>query len=64
MQELIDHAQKVAKTAAGGIAVAGTTYAGFDIATLTQYASFAAACATAVYFVVATYLAIRNRDRK
>lgn len=64
MQELIDHAKEVSKTMAGGAAVGGTTYFGFDIATLTQYASFAAACATAVYFVVATYLAIRNRDRK
>lgn len=64
MQELIDHAKEVSKTALGGVAVGGTTYAGFDIATLTQYASFAAAVATAIYFFVATYLAIRNRDKK
>jgi hypothetical protein len=64
MQDLIDHAKEVTKTIAGGFAVGGTTYAGFDIATLTQYASFAAAVATTIYFIVATVLAIRNRDNK
>lgn len=64
MHELIDHAKEVSKTVAGGVAVGGTTYAGFDIATLTQFASCAAAAATAIYFLVATWLAIRNRDKK
>lgn len=64
MQELIDHAKEVTKTVLGGAAVAGTTHAAFDIATLTQYASFAAAVATTIYFVVATVIAIRNRDKK
>lgn len=64
MQELLDHAKEVGKTMVGGVAVGSTTYAGFDIATLTQYASFGAAVATTIYFIVATVLAIRNRDRK
>ncbi len=64
MQQLVDHVKEVSKTIVGGVAVGGTTYAGFDIATLTQFASFAAAVATTVYFIVATVLAIRNRDRK
>lgn len=64
MQELIPHIASVAKTTIGGVAVGGTTYACFDIAALTQYASFAAEAATAIYFMVATVLAIGNRGRK
>jgi len=54
-----DHLKEVGKTMAGGVGVAGTTHAAFDIAQATQYASFAAAVATTIYFVVTTYLAIK-----
>lgn len=64
MQELIDHAKEVTKTVIGGAAVAGTTHVAFDISSWTQYASFAAGVATTIYFIVATVIAIRNRDKK
>lgn len=58
-----EHIKEVGKTLAGGVGVAGTTHAAFDIAAATQYASFAAAVATTIYFVVTTYLAIKNHNK-
>lgn len=49
-QMLVDHAQSAVKVVAGGVVVGGSTHIAFDIAQATQYASFAAAVATALYF--------------
>jgi hypothetical protein len=61
---MLDHVKEAAKTVVGGVGVAGTTHAAFDIAQATQYASFAAAVATTIYFIVVTYLAIKADKRR
>lgn len=63
MQEAIDHIKEVGKTVLGGGVVAGGTHAAFDIASATQYASFAAAVMTAIYFFVVTVIAVKNRNK-
>ncbi len=63
MHDTVEHVKEVGKTLAGGVAVAGGTHVTFDIAQATQYASFAAAIATTIYFLIASYVAFKNRNR-
>lgn len=63
MQGIADHIKEVGKTFIGGGAVAGGTHVAFDIAQATQYASFAAAIMTCIYFFVVTIIAIKNGNK-
>lgn len=63
MQDIIDHIKEIGKTVVGGGVVAGGTHAAFDIAQATQYASFAAAIMTTIYFFVVTVIAVKNRNK-
>lgn len=63
MHETIQHVKEVGKTVAGGVGVAGGTHAAFDVAQATQYASLAAAVATTIYFLIASYVAFKNRNK-
>lgn len=62
MQEA-SHIKEITQTCLGGVCIAGTTHAAFDITDATQYATFAAAVATTIYFIVMTYIAIVNRNK-
>lgn len=63
MHDTIEHVKEVGKTVLGGAGVAGATHVTFDIAQATQYASFAAAIATTIYFLIASWIAFKNRNR-
>lgn len=55
---IADHIKTVGQVASGGAATATGTYAGFNVAGATAYASLAAAVVTVVYFVVSTGYAL------
>lgn len=63
MHDTVEHVKEVGKTVLGGAGVAGSTHAAFDIAQATQYASLAAAIATTIYFLIASWVAFKNRNR-
>ncbi len=63
MHETLEHVKEMGKTVAGGVGVAGATHVTFDVAQATQYASLAAAIATTIYFLIASYVAFKNRNR-
>lgn len=63
MQAIEEHLKEVGKTVFGGGVVAGGTHVAFDIAQATQYASFAAAVMTTIYFFVVTVIAVKNRNK-
>lgn len=58
-QAVADHAVNTGKVVMGGVGVAGTTYATTDwIIHATEWATFTAAAATTVYFLVSAGYAL------
>lgn len=60
------HLINVGKVTAGGVGTGGTvwaTIANMPLDHATAIASLAAATATTIYFLVATWIAIRNRNK-
>jgi membrane protein DedA with SNARE-associated domain len=53
-----EHIKTIGQVASGGAATATGTYAGFNVAGATAYASLAAAVVTVIYFVVSTGYAL------
>lgn len=63
MHDTVEHVKEVGKTVVGGVGVAAGTHVTFDVAQATQYASLAAAVATTIYFLIASYVAFKNRNK-
>lgn len=49
-----EHIKNIGQVVSGGAATATGTYAAFNVADATAYASFAAAVVTVIYFAVST----------
>lgn len=54
----MEHIKSVGQVLSGGAATATGTYAAFNIADATAYASFGAAVVTIIYFIVSTGYAL------